>query len=126
MKSPGVTAAGILATSPAIVLHQNGARIALSHTTHEHALTAPLHLLLLLPLTHPQYSLSLCRRTPRFGNAPDVTNLGSMSGILAAHAAVVLLHPPPHAQLQTRHSQLHIHPTVLRPLPYLPVWNQLK
>lgn len=68
MNSPGATAAGILATSPATVLLQNDVRIARTHTTHERALTAPLHLLL-LPLT-PRCNLSLCRRTPRFGNAP--------------------------------------------------------
>lgn len=124
MNSPGATAAGILATSPATVLLQNDVRIARTHTTHERALTAPLHLLL-LPLT-PRCSLSLCRRTPRFGNAPVVTSLGSMSGILAARAAVSLLQPPPRAQLHTRHSHLRLPPTVLRPLPSLPVRSRLK
>ena len=125
MNSPGVIAAGVLATSPAIAPRQSGARIAPSHTTHGRALTAPLHLPL-LPLTHPRCSHSLWRRTPHFGNAPYVTNLGSMSGILAARAAAFTLHPLPHTRLHARHSRRHLPPAVPRPLPQLPIWSLLK
>lgn len=74
-----------------------------------------------LPLTQPRCSHSLRHRTPRSGNAPDVTSLESMLGILAARAAGLTLHQLPHAGPQARYNHRHLHPTVPRPLPQLPM-----